>query len=441
MTDFRDWLGQYEGPITDPTEADACIAGFKTVVDGKQVILYGAHHHGRAVASVLHDIGVDVLAFVDRRAGELSEVAGIPVHSPQWLTGLSPPSEYVLICATNPQNHALIAKDIQALAGDAFVLEDGFLGHTFLRTSFCAGECARGARLDLAKCAECSVMNHTCPTLRSSLKKARNRPEANPAKSGTQTLLGYILGQRCTLRCDQCVEGTPDIAAGEKQFTPKNVVLGDIRKMAAASDFITVLDFAGGEPFLHPDLVEILREVKEIDNIGIVNIFTNGTVPPSDKLIETLRDERVTITVSSYSNHLGAAQQANIAATVATLRSSGCQCFMNENKTWFDCSSFDFVEDDEAALRRRFSNCVLANCQRLDRGTIYRCLHQYAGAVTGKHLDAPEVFNIHRYSNEELARKLDHFNTLPYISTCSYCQLPFDAGVVPAGVQRKASRL
>jgi hypothetical protein len=210
--------------------------------------------------------------------------------------------------------------------------------------------------------------------------------------------------------------------------------------MAAASDFITVLDFAGGEPFLHPDLVEILREVKEIDNIGIINIFTNGTVKPNEKLIEALCSEKVTITVSSYSNYLSETLRSNIAATVSTLKARGCQCFVSENKTWFDCSSFDSVDHDEARLSWRFANCVLANCQRLDRGTIYRCLHQYAGAVTGIHIDAPEAFNIHQYSDEELAGKLDRFNTLPYISTCSNCQLPFDAAVVPAGVQREAAQ-
>jgi organic radical activating enzyme len=440
MTEYRDWLGQYNGPIIEPAKADECIAGFKSVVDGKKVILYGAQHHGRAVASVLSHIGVEIFAFVDRRAGDLSEALGKPVHSPHWLTSLTSPSEYVLICATNPQNHALIAKDIKALLGDALVLEDGFLGHTLLRTSYCAGKCARGERLDLANCAECSVMNHTCPTLRLSLKKARNRPAVNPAKAGTQTLLGYILGQRCTLRCDHCVEGTPDIEARKKEFTPKSVVLSDIRKMTAASDFITVLDFAGGEPFLHPDLVEILQETKEIENIGIINIFTNGTVKPNEKLIDALCCEKVTVTVSSYSNHLSQSLQSNIAATVSMLRSRGCQCYTNENKTWLDCSSFDFVDDDETALKHRFKNCVLANCQRLDRGTIYRCLHQYAGAVTGRFLDAPEAIHIHQFSDEELARKLDRFNALPYISTCSHCQLPFDAAVVPAGVQRQAHR-
>jgi len=411
-------------------------------VGSRKVILYGAHHHGRAVASVLRDIGVEVFAFVDRRAGELSEVLRIPVHPPHWLTSLTSPNDYLLICATNPQNYALIAKDVEAVVDDSFALEDGFLGHTLLRTSFCAGQCARGQRLDLANCAECSVMPHTCPTLRASLRKARNWPEGDSTKASTETTnIPYILGKRCSLRCDHCVEGIPDIETGKRQFTPKDVVLDDIRKMAAASDFITVVDFAGGEPFLHPDMVEILREVREIENIGMISVFTNGTVKPQETLIEALCDERVTVTVSSYSNHLTEVQRSNIAATVSTLRSRGCQCFTNENKTWLDCSSFDFVDDDEATLTRRFANCLFANCQRLDQGTIYRCLHQYVGAVTGQLPNAPEAIQIHQYSDEELARKLDHFNTLPYISTCSYCQLPFDAAVVPAGVQRKLVKL
>lgn len=435
MTLYRDWLAAHTGPVTDPALADACIESFQQVVAGKQVVLYGAHHHGRAVASVLGEIGVEITAFVDRRAAEVGQVSGIPVHPPQWLARLSP-AETVLICATNPQNRALIGKDLAALAGDAFVLEDGFLGHTLLRTSVCTRKCAQNRQLRVAACAECSIINHSCPILRASLRKARNRVQIDSSKSITQTQLAYVMGQRCSLRCDNCCEGNTDIAAADKKFTPMQTILADVRKMAAASDFITVLDFAGGEPFLHPELVEILQAVRAIDNIGFINIFTNGTVPPKERLLQELRHERVTVNVSSYSLHVTKAQREHIDTTLNALQSNGCQWFMNENKTWLDCSSFDFVPQDEATLKHRFANCFLADCQRLDRGVLYRCVHQYAGVVTGQHPHAPEAFNIHQFTDQELAKKLDWFNTLPYISTCSHCRLPFDAQVVPAGEQR-----
>ena len=227
------------------------------------------------------------------------------------------------------------------------------------------------------------------------------------------------------------------VTKANRTFTPKEAVIRDITKIAQSCTFITVLDFVGGEPFLHPDLAEILETVKKIPNIGIINVFTNGTVVPDDKLCKALRDERVTVTISSYSANLTSAQAERVSATIANLSMHGVLHFYSQNITWFDCSSFAFVNDDEDALKKRFSRCVLANCQRVDNGVMYRCLHQYAGAVTGKLTIDDERFNIYDYDERDLANKLDWFNRLDYISTCNYCALPFKAEVVPSGVQLK----
>jgi hypothetical protein len=227
----------------------------------------------------------------------------------------------------------------------------------------------------------------------------------------------------------------PYTPAAARVFTPKESVIRDVKRIASACKFITVLDFVGGEPFVRPDLVEILSEVKGIPNIGIVNVFTNGTVVPGDSLCDALTDERVTVCLSSYARNLTDAQVERVRNTEGKLKSRGVSYFSSQNMTWFDCSSFESVGDDEETLKRRFSKCVLANCQRVDDGMMYRCLHQYAGAVTGKLKVLDECFSIYDCEPAALGAKLDWFNRLEYISACSYCKLPFHAEVVSSGVQ------
>ena len=64
------------------------------------------------------------------------------------------------------------------------------------------------------------------------------------------------------------------------------------------------------------------------------------------------------------------------------------------------------VEKTEEKLTQGFSDCFLHNCNRLYKGRLFVCPHQYAGLTLGELTTDNETMNIHEYSKIELEAKL-----------------------------------
>jgi MoaA/NifB/PqqE/SkfB family radical SAM enzyme len=260
-----------------------------------------------------------------------------------------------------------------------------------------------------------------------------NVGEAHAGGAGI-TLIGCILGSICSLKCKHCVEHVPYIAKENKRFIPKETILRDIQTLAAACEFVAVLDLVGGEPFLHPELPEIVSEVRKISNIGIVNVFTNGTIMPDKALLESLTMDFCTVDLSNYSKNLSVQQRERIINTEKTLVDAGVTMFRAKNFSWFDTLSFEKNDDSEELLKERYGKCGLRDCYRLYDGKLFRCLHHYAGYVTGNIPLDNSVVNVHE-DNETLVERLNTFVSLPYIEACRYCNMPYKAQSVSSGIQ------
>jgi len=190
---------------------------------------------------------------------------------------------------------------------------------------------------------------------------------------------------------------------------PAEQVVDDIRRYSLVCDHLTLLEFIGGEPFLHPRLEYILRQVLDIANIGVIHVFTNGTVFPDAVLLRALKHPRIVVYVSNYSVSLPKKINDKIARTLDELQRSGIAFVRGSNANWYDFSSFDPVQDDEQRLHERYEACFLHTCNRLHRGRLYRCPHHFSGVMLG-HLDDIDVVDIHETG---LAKKLEAFAAQP----------------------------
>lgn len=82
----------------------------------------------------------------------------------------------------------------------------------------------------------------------------------------------YYLTLRCNARCTFCdLWQHPD-----KTLADKEAVLANLRQLPRAG--VRIIDFTGGEPLLHPDLPQFLREAK---SVGLKTTLTsNGLLYP-----------------------------------------------------------------------------------------------------------------------------------------------------------------
>jgi len=103
--------------------------------------------------------------------------------------------------------------------------------------------------------------------------------------------LRISLVANCNMRCSYCHnEGQGDFRS---LFLSREKVTSII---ALAKPFgLKKVRFTGGEPLLHPDIVDICREVKQGHNIQNVGVNTNGTL--LDPLVELIEKQYIDTTV------------------------------------------------------------------------------------------------------------------------------------------------
>jgi len=428
--------------LTSPSTDDAKIAAMseacRTELLKKKVVIYPAGYQGRTLGRTLSRQGIPVAFYVDRAADSIQSVDGTPVRDPQALAELT--DEYVVLVSANLD--ALteqLSRNVRKYNSGIKIL-NGFQTNRLLKYSFCLERLRHQAVFDLIECENCGFERHGCSICMQYLKRVAGAKDmVNDWRSPSFTWFGYIVGQACTLKCIHCCEAIPFLK--EHKFVPKDVIVEDVRKMAAASQFLTFVELIGGEPFLHPQFKTLIEELLEIKNIGYIKSFTNGTIVPGVELCQVLKNPRFMLHVSNYEKQATGKLLENIHATRLRFKEQQVPYIFTQNFEWQDFTSFDLHTTDEKKLKIVFDACMLRNCNRLYRGVLYRCPHQYAGVELGvlkKH--AVECVDLNCYDERGLAGAIEAFENVAYIDACRYCLMPFDAPPVPAGIQLQKDR-
>jgi hypothetical protein len=428
------WFEKYNGIMVDPRISTNAIEEFKDVFARRKAILYGAGLLGRRIRDLFRQIGI-IHVLVDKNAARINTETGLDVKEPSFLEGIRDADDYVLFAAVNKLTVRSIKEDLARLSTPFVGLASGYDAHVTLQSALCTMKHHRKENLVLQHCYECSILDNTCPVLARYLRDMSGFDTTAAQGTPKVKMIGYILGSICSLNCMHCCESIPYLRSSDKSFVPTEIVIEDISKFSRACEFITLLEFIGGEPFLHPGLVEILNTALTIKNIGVIHVFTNGTITPSPEQCKALSNPRIVIYISNYSKLLSENHSKKVAKTEQALHDGKVSFAYGSNDNWYDLSSFERAGDDEADLRTRFAGCFLHNCNRLHKGSLYRCPHHYSGIVLGKLASKDDIVHINDYSDTLLAEQLDKFIGAEFTDACRYCAMPFNAPFVPPGTQ------
>ncbi|MCM1258666.1 MAG: radical SAM protein [Roseburia sp.] len=99
----------------------------------------------------------------------------------------------------------------------------------------------------------------------------------------TPFLLGIFLGDLCNFKCKYCIQSADDSTPEKQQLTKKFLEWETFVKIAdSAKKFPnkikTVLLSSIGEPLLHPQIVEMIQYMKQIDLADAYEIVTNASM-------------------------------------------------------------------------------------------------------------------------------------------------------------------
>lgn len=234
----------------------------------------------------------------------------------------------------------------------------------------------------------------------------------------------------CDLRCAKCAKCTPYFE--KKECYVAKDVIDNLEKLLQLVDRIYALSIIGGEPFLNPDIAEVIRFCSNCEKIQDVDITTNATVIPDETVFQVLADSRVIVHISDYKLE-NTKLTENKKLFVQKLNEYGIlyQHFSHEN--WLDFGQVEKHSYRKEQLKMMYYRCPMNSCNIFNQGKIYRCGRaSYIGNHNiGELKDVIDVSMIN--SRAQMRKKLHRFYTRSYSSACEYCSVK-PQNVVP-GIQ------
>lgn len=238
-----------------------------------------------------------------------------------------------------------------------------------------------------------------------------------------------IISLRCTLKCKLCLVYAPYYQS------PKDLPLPEIERSIDTYfqlvDTCGTLNIQGGEPLMHPDLPAIVEKVVQYrDRIHKILLTTNGTLLPSDRLIETLRafKENVQVNISNYGPELSkkVPELTNIlernSVPYHVINYSGDHIHFGG---WLDFTDHTLKHQSEEALVENASDCGYRNGGNLAirGGEIFFC-YRVARRIELGIIEKNEQSCVNMFDERTIAQKRKNIRDIlkaRYTPACAYC--------------------
>lgn len=240
-----------------------------------------------------------------------------------------------------------------------------------------------------------------------------------------------VILTRCNLRCKLCCEYVPQ----NKAFPDMTVEEANriLTALFSVVDHVKTLHLTGGgEPFLHPALPELVETAMEFqEKFDRLMLFTNCTIPPSEKLMAVLRryPEKILVQVSRY----GVRHEVE-PTVLKQLEGTGVQLkvekYYGDDQSfggWVDFGPWTAQKQPTEVLELRFKSCAVTGIMcgnwRTRDGKVHWCSRSQRGMDLGLLPDHPEdyVDLFDTSTAEEKRQKFDKIASTKCLMACDYC--------------------
>lgn len=295
--------------------------GFLAYLEGyKDIVIWGAGNLGTALGKKLLDKGVKLSAYWDARYGELNTCNGIPVLE-TYSGGFNAEETMVIIGIVNgTKGHKW---------QEAQLRQKGYTHFLFGMRIYEGIGCEMyvGNPLDVVNCTSSSICNFN--TCKKYLKILEDDIAHKKQDLVSIQVLEFIVSHRCTLDCFHCGQQVGII----KREMPQNYcdyplarIKKDIDICMDNIDAVGTFSIIGGEPFIHPDIIEIVEHCLTKKNVAIISVTTNGICNMSIEGLKKIKDPRVKINFSNYTASLDEKRKKLFEENLEKVKSVGINC-------------------------------------------------------------------------------------------------------------------
>ncbi len=230
-----------------------------------------------------------------------------------------------------------------------------------------------------------------------------------------------LVTERCNLNCSHCNMFIPHFEMPKHREL--DTMIKDIDSYFNIVDYVSVFHLVGGEPFLHPQIQDVIQHILSnyIHKIDKFIITTNGSIAPKPSTIELLKSSNVILSVSNYSDKLQKLK-TKVEKVIDIYKTNGIKHYVRNEIEWYDFGDLRVKKNlPTDKLIKHFDSCT-APFRGLNDGKFYYC-HLNTGAVLTKlfPLDKNDYVEIDKISKEDLLKFDLGYTDLGYITFCDNC--------------------
>lgn len=259
----------------------------------------------------------------------------------------------------------------------------------------------------------------------------------------------YVTNTQCTLRCKECHTYIPYYKNNMHYMTNFERFKTEIDKLLKSVDIILSFRIQGGESLLVKDLDKIVKYACSKKQIKHIQIITNGTIIPSQELLNSMKSTKLFLSISDYSNNkeLAGKLKHNKIIELCNKNNVHCKYWINDSDdVWFAATKInnDKELDKDLAIRNR--DACHCNCNPksilYSEGKLYFCpeVIYYNKIIPNFHFPEDEIVDVMNTPKKLLAKKIIKFENKKYYLLCSKCNASEVVNeTYPPGEQLKGS--
>ena len=249
-----------------------------------------------------------------------------------------------------------------------------------------------------------------------------------------------LVTERCNLNCSHCNMFIPHFEAPKHRDL--DIIINDIDSYFGIVDYVSVFHLVGGEPFLHPQIQDVIQHIltNYADKIDKFIITTNGSIAPKPSTIELLKSSDVILSISNYSDKLQKLK-SKVERVIDIYKSNGIKHYVRNEIEWYDFGDLRVKKNlPTDKLIKHFDSCT-APFRGLNDGKFYYC-HLNTGAVLTKlfPLDKNDYVEIDKISKEDLLKFDLGYTDLGYITFCDNCNGCITGIKIPVTYEKQGVR-
>lgn len=170
--------------------------------------------------------------------------------------------------------------------------------------------------------------------------------------------LEVFITTKCNLKCMHC-SSLINYNNDQKHIDSKEL-LQSIKNIINKSDKVYRFKLHGGEVLLHPELADIIEYVNNESKILSARITTNGSIIPSDNVINSLKkSDKFKVQISIYKNIIDLSQIKQV------FKDNNIPYILLDNNIWYDYGKVEYTG------KSAFNTCTSKKCTSSINNKIY----------------------------------------------------------------------